>query len=122
MIGRLVVVNRHAFAIGSGNPPRFCAAVEMLAAYCVPPARSALGLKMSAFPYQPKLPLTEAPSLVRFSENAASAEGLSIEVSKATTIGSFGSTSAASSAGRTNVTAGDLPTRTILATEGTLFA
>ena len=37
-----------------------------------------LGVKISAFPYQPKVPLTEAPSLVRLSEKAAWAEGLSI--------------------------------------------
>src|SRR5215208_654033 len=122
MIGRLVVVNRHVFATGSGFPARSLAAVETLPVYCVPAARSVLGTKISAFPYQLRLPLTPAPSLVRFSEKAASAEGLSMEVSKATTIGALGSTSAASSAGRTKLTVGEVPTRTILATEGTPFA
>src|SRR4029079_15443 len=106
--GGLVVVNRHVFATGSGNPPRSLAAVETLAVYCVPTARSASGLKISTpGPYQPKLPLTGAPSLVRFSENAAWEEALSIDLSKATTVGAFGRTSEASSVGRTKATVGD---------------
>jgi hypothetical protein len=48
---------------------------------------------------------------------------LSIDLSKATTITSFGNTSVASSAGRTKVTVGDdAPTCTIFATDGTPFA
>ena len=39
-------------------------------------------MKISAFPYQTKLPLTGAPSLVRLSEKAPSAEGLSIALLK----------------------------------------
>jgi hypothetical protein len=45
-----------------------------------------LGLKISAFPYQPKLPLTGVPSLVRFNEKAASAEGLSIALLKTASV------------------------------------
>jgi hypothetical protein len=52
----------------SGFPPNSLAAVETLAVYWVPGAKSAVGLKRSTSrPYQPKLPLTGAPSLVRFS-------------------------------------------------------
>ena len=120
MTGGVAVVNCHVFAAASGFPARSLAAVETLAVYCVPAARSASGLKISTpGPYQPKLPLTGAPSLVRFSEKAAWVAALSIDLSKATTIGAFGSTSAASSAGRTKATVGDVPTRTIFATEGT---
>ena len=36
------------------------------------------GTKINALPYQPKLPLTGAPSLLRLRLNAAWAEGLSI--------------------------------------------
>ena len=75
--------------------------------YCVPGARSPVGLKSSTpGPYQPKLPLTGAPSLVRFSEKAAWAEALSIDLSKATTIVAFGCASVAPSAGRTKLMTG----------------
>ncbi len=74
---------------------------------------------MSAFPYQLKLPLTAAPSLVRLSEKAASAEGLSMAWSKAATTGAVRATPFAPSVGLTDETVGALPTRTILATEGT---
>ena len=83
MTGGFAVVNCQLFAAASGFPARSLAAVVMLAVYCVPAARSASGLKISTpGPYQPKLPLTGAPSLLRFSEKAASAEGLSIALLK----------------------------------------
>ena len=48
-----------------------------------PGRQGGVGLKSSApGPYQPKLPLTGAPSLVRFSEKAASAEDLSMSLLK----------------------------------------
>ena len=75
-------MNCQLFAAASGLPARSLAAVETLTVYCVPAARAALGTKISAFPYQLKLPLTAAPSLVRFSEKAASAVGLSIALLK----------------------------------------
>ena len=96
-----MIVSFHDFAAGNGWPVASCAAVETVATYWVPPASRVPGWKRSALPYQPKLPLTGASSLARFSENAASAEGLSIEVSKATTNVAFGRTSVASSAGTT---------------------
>ena len=99
MLGGLVVVNCQVFATASGLPARSLAAVETLAVYCVPAARSALGSKISAFPYQPKLPLTAAPSLVRFSEKAASAEGLSIALLKMASVTPLRETSVAPSAG-----------------------
>ena len=82
MLGGPVVVNRQVFAAGSGFPARSLAAVEMLTVYWVPGARSTSGLKIRAFPYQPNMPLTGAPSLVRLSEKAPSAEALSIALSK----------------------------------------
>ena len=76
-------MNCQVFAAGSGFPARSLAAVETLAVYCVPGARSASGLKSSTpGPYQPKLPLTGAPSLVRFSEKAAWADALSMALLK----------------------------------------
>ena len=44
--GGFAVVNCHVFAAASGFPARSLAAVETLAVYCVPGARSASGLKM----------------------------------------------------------------------------
>src|SRR4029079_15814927 len=107
MVGGFVVVNCHVFATASGFPARSSAAVETLAVNCVPTARSASGLKRSTpGPYQPKLPLTGAPSLVRSSEKAPWAEDLFMALSKATMITAFRCTSVASSAGRTKLTVG----------------
>ena len=61
---------------------------------------------MSAFPYQLKLPLTAAPSLVRLSEKAASAEGLSIALLKLATVTELRETPVAPSAGDTEETSG----------------
>ena len=73
-------------------------------------------------PYQPKLPLTGAPSLVRFSEKAAWAEALSMALLKKASVNELGETSVAPLAQETLVTTGvvgDVTTRTIFATEGT---
>ena len=59
-------------------------------------------LKISPFgPYQPKLPVTAAPLLVRFREKANWAEALSIAVSKTTTTAPLGKNSAAPPVGFT---------------------
>ena len=94
-------MNCQVFAAASGFPARSLAAVETLAVYCVPGARSASGLKISTpGPYQPKLPLTGAPSLVRFSEKAAWAEDLSIALLKTTMSPHCGNSVAPSAGGR----------------------
>ena len=107
MIGGLEVVNCQLFAAASGFPARSLAAVVTRRGVLRPGRQVGVGLKSSVpGPYQPKAPLTGAPSLVRFSEKAAWAEGLSIDLSKATTITGFGCTSVASSAGRTKLMLG----------------
>ena len=58
-------------------------------------------MKISAFPNQMKLPATDAPFEVRFSEKAASAEDLSIGTSKTAKTNASGSTSVAPSDGIT---------------------
>ena len=104
----VAVVNRQVFAAASEFPSRSLAAVETFAVYCVPGARSPVGLKSSTpGPYQPKLPLTGAPSLVRFSEKVAfGGAPCRIDLSKATTIVAFGCASVAPSAGRTKLMTG----------------
>src|SRR6185437_14454858 len=88
--------------VASVLPPRSFADAETLAVYCVPAARSASGLNRSTpGPYQPKLPLTGAPSLVRFSEKAAWAEALSIALLKSTVVSALRETLVAPPAGET---------------------
>ena len=89
--GGFDVVNCQVFAAASEFPSRSLAAVETFAVYCVPGARSPVGLEEQhpgAVPAE--LPLTGAPSLVRFSEKAPLAEALSIDLSKATRSFAFG--------------------------------
>ena len=83
MPGGVKVVNCQVFATASGFPARSLAAVETARRVLRPRRQVGVGLEeKTPGPYQPKMPLTGAPSLVRFSEKAAWAEDLSIALSK----------------------------------------
>ena len=68
-------------------------------------------MKMSEFPLQLKLPLTGSPLTARFSEKAASTEGLSIGWSKVTTIGAVREAPEEPSVGMVEVIEGLVGTR-----------
>ena len=122
MTGCVAVVNCQVFADARPVPARVASAgADRLPCSSSPPSSGRVGVKVTSLPFQLKLPGTVAPSLVRFSENAASTEDLFIARSNAAVTFVVRATPEASAAGLTDETVGDAAARTftIFATEGT---